>query len=290
MQSMSHRVGASEVAGHSVARRGFTLVELLVVVGIIAVLISLLLPALNKAREASKTTVCVAHLQQIGVAMAMYVNDYRGWPANSYYPLGYPPYGMGYQDFLSRYTKTLGCTADYKYNYLGTQFGPMARLSWGAVQPTIFGCPSDNNEQNLSNCGSYSYNLGLIWLVGSSSWATGNIWHPAGNYKDQGDTALLVCGGGIGFFGQRIIWYYGDLYARRNDGATGNHNKGTNILFCDGHAAWAPVDMTNPEYYGGQYFAGYRFDPMVRMWPANMIWDPYSPTQPGIPRGKWHIP
>ena len=280
-------------------RRAFTLVELLVVVGIIALLISMLLPALNKAREASKTTVCLSHLQQISVAMSMYVNEYRGWPAIPYYStpnvLFSPgdslfPYGRGYQDLLSRYTKTLGCTPDYKYNYLGTQFGPMTRLSWDVVRDTVFGCPSDNNEVAIGNCGSYSYNIGLIWTVGSTDWTTGNHWRPVGTYKDQGNTALLVCGGGTGFGGQRIIWYAGDLYARRNDGATGNHNKGTNILFCDGHAAWAPVDMTNPEFYNGTTFAGYRFDPNVRMWPVNIVWDPTSPTQPGIPRGRWHIP
>ncbi len=97
----------------------------------------------------------------------------------------------------------------------------------------------------------------------------------------------MACGGGIGFNSMRIIWYYGDLYARRNDGATSNHNKGTNILFCDGHAAWAPVVMTDPEYYGGVNFAGYMLDPSVRMWPVNMA-DPTIPSNP--PRGRWHLP
>src|SRR4051794_6999870 len=54
------------------ARRAFTLVELLVVIGVIAVLIALLLPALNKAREASNRTMCLSNLRQIHVAFSLY--------------------------------------------------------------------------------------------------------------------------------------------------------------------------------------------------------------------------
>jgi len=63
---------------------GFTLVELLVVIGIIALLISILLPALNKARAAAQTAQCLSNLRQLGQAYTAYLNDNGGKPAPLY--------------------------------------------------------------------------------------------------------------------------------------------------------------------------------------------------------------
>lgn len=80
---MRHSDPVSSSRGPS--HRGFTLVELLIVVGIIAILIAFLMPALKKAREAAVTTSCLSNLHQLELAIHLYSNLSGGWwPSTGY--------------------------------------------------------------------------------------------------------------------------------------------------------------------------------------------------------------
>src|SRR5689334_24396083 len=67
------------------SRRGFTLVELLVVIGIIALLISILLPSLNRAREQANRIKCASNLKQIGLSIQIYANENKGAFPRTYF-------------------------------------------------------------------------------------------------------------------------------------------------------------------------------------------------------------
>ena len=72
----------TSVSRGKVKHSRFTLIELLVVIAIIAILAAILLPALNKAREKGRASLCSSNLKQIGSANGLYVNDYAGFLPN----------------------------------------------------------------------------------------------------------------------------------------------------------------------------------------------------------------
>jgi len=117
-------------------RRAFTLVELLVVIGIIALLISILLPALTNAQRAAQTTQCLSNMRQIGMAHQSYISETRGFVL----PAGYTNTTL--TDLYGTVDSFANILVDNGY----LKVPSVDRNDPATTERTVYRCPSGTDE------------------------------------------------------------------------------------------------------------------------------------------------
>ena len=152
-------------------QRGFTLIEMLVVISIIAVLIALLLPALKTAREAARVSVCSSNARQIGLGLTVYTQDYDRFPA---YNVNSNP--------LTAYWAIMGDPAGEIPTFWRSVSDPLGDaqiLNHYTSNASLHHCPSDTGPYPVycggSPCDPYYKVYGTSYAFVTGAWIQGPI-------------------------------------------------------------------------------------------------------------------
>ena len=225
-------------------KRGyFTLIELLIVIAIIAILASMLLPVLNKARDKAKAISCVGNLKQQGLALNAYCGDYEGWiPVMQYGSVGY---STCWKNSLAPY---LGYPVEIvNANGYGGKFEGMDRGPFrcpGAV-------PIDEETGNFHHSGGYGWNKMVGLFLGNQQYKINQL-------KKLSDTIAIADSVDVANVGTSYS-SCSQLAQPLTAGANslliiGNrHNDGANVLWLDLHVDW----NSRNRILGGMLASGY---------------------------------
>ncbi len=199
---------------------GFTLVELLVVIGIIALIAAITLPIISYARESGRRTACQSNLRQIGIAMQQYVQDFDG---------AYPQEMFAY--------KTQGVTTEVSWQgvlFPYTKSREIIRCpSQGKAVPTV-GIPADGYTLNANR-------LSTVRWSGTTPPTV--IVESTHESEHTNSSTIWMCGDRVAIEKSHCVdCTRGTGSCNRNFYGSTVHGKGGNYSFLDGHVKWYTPD------------------------------------------------
>lgn len=236
--------GRRSIPGH--ARIGFTLIELLVVIAIISLLVSILLPSLNKAKDLARQVACSSNLKSIGLAMNMYMSEHGIFPVGDYWDNSVPAYGS----MIPKFT-------DFPLS-LGGIYYMQFSLAEYIDDLNLFMCPSHDpatKDAWANPYGGCSYSYNRAYLGGFTGGQEGHIvpqpreecwsqFEPVSpeDILNPSETVAVV----ESLRGHAMsppahtggAKHGGSYWFDPVNGARWDHNDGMNVLFADGHVDW----------------------------------------------------
>jgi prepilin-type N-terminal cleavage/methylation domain-containing protein/prepilin-type processing-associated H-X9-DG protein len=248
--------------------KGFTLVELLVVIAIIALLMAVLLPALNKARELARRIVCGNQFKTLMTANFLYAEAYDGkFVPISYYVMGPSTGRTGGNAIVTAWVANKGFRRILVMGKRHNADSLGANASSDFLIQKEYLCPDDTVSRDLSNAvttsgtysGSYGYNA-TEFVIQYGSIADPSKWNPVGT-TSVGHTAQSVkrapeklaftestdwwvAWAGADYINgwdklhQANLQVYKDASPRVDGPVLYRHSEGANVVFYDGHVSY----------------------------------------------------